>query len=336
MTTTTSSSNPQGTMPMLRAVVILALVAALAPAHAEAAVSGLIASGIVTAHNTLRTAAGVHNRINWDGGLASFAENRARTQAARCSLSHNGSGGKGENLAMGLATDLGSVLSMVGRWAAEGNHGFNHFTQMAWAQSTRVGCGLAEGCGRAYLACNYEPAGNMAGQTIWTGDVIPPPPPPPPAPKPVPKPAPAPAPKPAAAAPAAAAPKEEPKQEEEKPAPSPTSDAPSSTSTSATASGSSTPTLSPSGDQEKNAFDVAPAAATSSQGGKTNGGSSSGGDLINHDGAASAAAGSKDTTRVSLASDHLLVLSGRAESLQGPQSAAAAVAVVVALVAALM
>ncbi|KNE54531.1 hypothetical protein AMAG_00501 [Allomyces macrogynus ATCC 38327] len=332
MTTTTSSSNPQGTVPVLRAVAILALVAALAPAHAEAAVSGLIASGIVTAHNTLRTAAGVHNRINWDGGLASFAENRARTQAAQCSLSHNGSGGKGENLAMGLATDLGSVLSMVGRWAAEGNHGFNHFTQMAWAQSTRVGCGLAEGCGRAFLACNYEPAGNMAGQTIWTGDVIPPPPPPPPAPKP----APAPAPKPAPAAAPAAAPKDEPKKDEEKPAPSPTSDAPSSTSASATASESSTPTPSPSGDQEKNAFDVAPAAATNSQGGKTNGGSSSGGDLINHDGAASAAAGSKDTTRVSLASDHLLALSGRAEPLTGPQSAVAAVAVVLAFVAALM
>ncbi|KNE56179.1 hypothetical protein AMAG_02013 [Allomyces macrogynus ATCC 38327] len=333
MTTTTPSSNPQGTMPMLRAVVILALVAALAPAHAESAVSGLIASGIVTAHNTLRTAAGVHNRINWDGGLASFAENRARTQAAQCSLSHNGSGGKGENLAMGLATDLGSVLSMVGRWAAEGNHGFNHFTQMAWAQSTRVGCGLAEGCGRAFLACNYEPAGNMAGQTIWTGDVIPPPPPPPPAPKP----APAPAPKPAAAAPAAA-PKEEPKKEEEKPSPSPTSDAPSSTSTSATSSESSTPTPSSSGDQEKNAFDVAPAAATSSQGGKTNGGSSSGGDLVNHDGTrASAAAGPKDMTRVSLASDHgLLVESGRAEPLKGSQSAVSVVAAVVALVAALM
>ncbi|KAJ3369132.1 hypothetical protein GGF31_005591 [Allomyces arbusculus] len=332
MTTTKASSNPQSTVPVLRAVVILVLVAALAPAHAEAAVSGLIASGIVTAHNTLRTAAGVHNRINWDGGLASFAENRARTQAAQCSLSHNGSGGKGENLAMGLATDLGSVLSMVGRWAAEGNHGFNHFTQMAWAQSTRVGCGLAEGCGRAFLACNYEPAGNMAGQTIWTGDVIPPPPPPPPAPKP----APAPAPKPAPAAAPAAAPQDEPKKDEEKPTPSPTSDAPSSTSTSASASESSTPTPSPSGDQEKNAFDVAPAAAKSSQGGKTNGGSSSGGDLINHDGAASAAAGSKDTTRVSLASDHLLVQSGRAEPLAVPQSAVAAVAVVLAFVVALM
>jgi len=39
-----------------------------------------------------------------------------------------------------------------------------HFTQVIWASTKTVGCGLAQCNGNDLLVCNYSPAGNYDGQ----------------------------------------------------------------------------------------------------------------------------------------------------------------------------
>ncbi len=41
-----------------------------------------------------------------------------------------------------------------------------YFTQVVWAMTLRVGCGKATGNdGNEYWVCNYDPAGNMDGES---------------------------------------------------------------------------------------------------------------------------------------------------------------------------
>jgi pathogenesis-related protein 1 len=42
-----------------------------------------------------------------------------------------------------------------------------HYTQVVWAATERVGCGLAQCAGLAFgatIVCNYSPAGNSGGR----------------------------------------------------------------------------------------------------------------------------------------------------------------------------
>ncbi|ETN86234.1 SCP-like protein [Necator americanus] len=41
------------------------------------------------------------------------------------------------------------------------------FTQMAWASSYMVGCGLARCSGSTFVVCRYYPRGNIIGQNIY-------------------------------------------------------------------------------------------------------------------------------------------------------------------------
>ena len=38
---------------------------------------------------------------------------------------------------------------------------------MIWAETKQVGCGIANGHGDEYLVCQYYPAGNMDGDTVY-------------------------------------------------------------------------------------------------------------------------------------------------------------------------
>lgn len=46
-----------------------------------------------------------------------------------------------------------------------------HYTQMLWAETTRIGCGylnyLKGSQYNVYLVCNYGPAGNMRGGKVY-------------------------------------------------------------------------------------------------------------------------------------------------------------------------
>jgi hypothetical protein len=44
-----------------------------------------------------------------------------------------------------------------------------HDTQMVWKKSTAVGFGIAEVNGGTVIVANYDPAGNIAGETPYYG-----------------------------------------------------------------------------------------------------------------------------------------------------------------------
>uniref|UniRef100_A0A0K8SHI0 SCP domain-containing protein n=1 Tax=Lygus hesperus TaxID=30085 RepID=A0A0K8SHI0_LYGHE len=48
---------------------------------------------------------------------------------------------------------------------------YNHFSQIVWATTHKIGCGEIEYTSRGnnmrYLACNYGPAGNERGQPMY-------------------------------------------------------------------------------------------------------------------------------------------------------------------------
>ena len=46
-----------------------------------------------------------------------------------------------------------------------------HYTQLVWAESTKLGCGAIKyeegGYNKLYLICNYGPAGNMLTAAVY-------------------------------------------------------------------------------------------------------------------------------------------------------------------------
>jgi hypothetical protein len=142
-------------------------------------------ASILATHNEARCAvtpaAASMPAMQWDGLLAQVAQNHAnagvfthnplRTQAY---LELGGSGSVGENLAISPSGPGGANL-----WVDEGTGyvlgpldtsdviSFGHYTQVIWAASTKIGCGVANisaPISGRFLVCNYAPAGNFGGQ----------------------------------------------------------------------------------------------------------------------------------------------------------------------------
>jgi pathogenesis-related protein 1 len=44
-------------------------------------------------------------------------------------------------------------------------HACGHYTQVVWRNTKEIGCGKAECGDRAIVVCNYDPPGNVMGQT---------------------------------------------------------------------------------------------------------------------------------------------------------------------------
>ncbi|GAV27995.1 hypothetical protein PMKS-001463 [Pichia membranifaciens] len=148
-----------------------------APSSTDSSGSGGsdFASQILAEHNAKRALHGVSN-LSWDDTLASYAQNYADSYDCSGTLTHSG-GQYGENLALGYTT-TGSVDA----WYSEGN-GYNygsgcsvydHFTQVIWESTTKVGCGFKQ-CDSywgTYIICSYDPAGNFVGKC--DSQVVPP------------------------------------------------------------------------------------------------------------------------------------------------------------------
>ena len=122
----------------------------------------------------------------WDNDL----EKIASEFAAKCIVAHNPDRHKaakkfdwvGENIAWGTGScgdkDCGDVYEGVKRWFTE-SKSYDYksgecsgkctlYTQMAWWESNKLGCG-ARKCGdRTILVCNYAPGGNYVGQRPYT------------------------------------------------------------------------------------------------------------------------------------------------------------------------
>jgi len=143
-------------------------------------------AGIVAKHNTLRAGVGV-GPLQWDDALAASAQAWAnackQADGPTGLLDHNANRSKGhpwyvgENVygSTGAATAQGAVNS----WAAEAKyythatntcaagHVCGDYTQLVWANSTHVGCGISTCPNLTYhstIVCDYGPGGNVGGE----------------------------------------------------------------------------------------------------------------------------------------------------------------------------
>jgi hypothetical protein len=144
--------------------------------------AGLV--GTTDAHNQVRAAHGIAPLV-WDPALAVIAQGWAEqcvdTQAPIGLIDHNPDRSDtypeyvGENIygSSGGATGTAAVAA----WASEEedyDYASNtcagvcgHYTQIVWADTTKVGCGIHTCPGLTYgssIVCNYGPGGNIGGQ----------------------------------------------------------------------------------------------------------------------------------------------------------------------------
>lgn len=132
--------------------------------------------GLTAAHNEARAAVGTNDLV-WSSSLATYAQAWANQLAANgCALQHRSGDAYGENLFW--KSNGATSAQVVAQWTAEKahyDHASNscsaqtcgHFTQVVWAGSTELGCGMAT-CGAAEVwVCNYAPQGNILGQSPY-------------------------------------------------------------------------------------------------------------------------------------------------------------------------
>lgn len=141
---------------------------------------------IVRAHNTWRRRAGVPP-LGWSADLAARAQTRASYLAGHgCGIEHGPlPADVGENVcgvgpltAKGQKNEFSVVTAtwIVDAWGAESadysperdacapNRHCGHYTQIVWATTREVGCGMAvcPTLGQVWV-CNYRPRGNVRG-----------------------------------------------------------------------------------------------------------------------------------------------------------------------------
>jgi pathogenesis-related protein 1 len=137
-------------------------------------------TALVAAHNDWRAR---YNSppVVWDDTVAAVAQDWANQIAASGSFDHRPDNQYGENMFMGTSGAYGPN-DVVDDWGNE-NANYDipsltcmadatcgHFTQLVWATTVRIGCGKATGPdGNDYWVCDYDPAGNMDGQSPFAG-----------------------------------------------------------------------------------------------------------------------------------------------------------------------
>ncbi|XP_064470117.1 scoloptoxin SSD976-like [Ornithodoros turicata] len=147
---------------------------------------------IIELHNMLRNRLAAGNlpgfppaanmlRLEYDGEVARLAQVHSQS----CIFQHgcNGCGNMGQFVGQNLyLAPRGTWTNALNTWwdeykrtnsAIVRSYVFSasngHFTQMAWARTTKVGCGATD-CprlGGRYMVCNYSPGGNIIRQPIY-------------------------------------------------------------------------------------------------------------------------------------------------------------------------
>ncbi len=146
------------------------------PADPPRTISDAEAQQILKAHNSARSNVGVAP-LQWSAAVSKYAQEWATYLALEndCHVQHRENRPYGENLYWNSGGAVPSTV--VSAWTVEAanyNHADNscngicgHYTQVVWANTTKVGCGVAA-CGNAEVwVCNYDPPGNYYGQSPY-------------------------------------------------------------------------------------------------------------------------------------------------------------------------
>ncbi|EFO91078.1 hypothetical protein CRE_21682 [Caenorhabditis remanei] len=138
-----------------------------------------VATGTYSVNGTVKPTCSNMRKMSWDSTLATSAQTYANT----CPTTHSNSAGIGENLYMRTTSANIGGLDVYGGaasvaweqefqkfgWASNYfdmplfNTGIGNATQMAWAKTNLVGCGVkncgkdASGMNRVSVVCHYKP-----------------------------------------------------------------------------------------------------------------------------------------------------------------------------------
>jgi len=152
---------------------ILLLMAAVGAAQVPGAVT--VEREMLSRHNAVRARAGVLP-LRWSQRLAAQAQDWADELIARGRFFHRPATPFGENI-FEIRGASAAPAQVVDDWAAE-SHDYDyasntcadvcgHFTQIVWAGTKEVGCGVARNAFREVWVCNYDPPGNIVGRRPW-------------------------------------------------------------------------------------------------------------------------------------------------------------------------
>jgi pathogenesis-related protein 1 len=138
---------------------------------------------LLASHNEARGEVGVAP-LEWSDRLATYAQAWADHLASTSRrMEHRPRSGRwkqehGENLFMGTAGYFG-VADAVAAWEREKSayngrtidqsnvYACGHYTQLVWGNTKRIGCAKVECAGNVIIVCNYDPPGNVLGQTPY-------------------------------------------------------------------------------------------------------------------------------------------------------------------------
>ncbi|XP_021745543.1 pathogenesis-related protein 1C-like [Chenopodium quinoa] len=145
---------------------------------------GSLSHEFLLAHNNVRAKYGMPPLI-WDKRLAHYARRHASKLVGNCSMVHS-VGQYGENLFWGKLEHW-TPSRIVEDWAKESEFfdlkggkctkdwtECGHFTQIIWADTTRVGCNRLKcvGSNKGYIGiCNYDPPGNVVNQSPFIRNI---------------------------------------------------------------------------------------------------------------------------------------------------------------------
>ncbi|KAI5002299.1 hypothetical protein ZWY2020_026949 [Hordeum vulgare] len=136
--------------------------------------------------NAARAGVGV-GMLSWDSAVAAYAQGYADKRKGDCRQVPSG-GPYGENIFQGGSDISWTVSDALFSWLGEKQYydcasnmcrkgqACGEYTQLVWANSTRVGCAsvTCQG-GGTFITCNYDPPGNLAGERPYVGCAAPPP-----------------------------------------------------------------------------------------------------------------------------------------------------------------
>ena len=138
---------------------------------------------LLASHNRARAEVGIAPVV-WSSTLAIYAQEWANHLASTSGrMEHRPHWGKwkqehGENLFIGTAGYYGLADAVAAwereKWVYDGRavdesnvHAFGHYTQLIWRNTRRIGCAKVECAGNVIVVCNYDPPGNVLGQTPY-------------------------------------------------------------------------------------------------------------------------------------------------------------------------
>ncbi|CAN6251525.1 unnamed protein product [Urochloa humidicola] len=161
-------------LPVAAAMVLAAAAAIVVDAQDSA-------QGFLDLQNAARAEVGVAP-LSWHDTVAAYARTFAAERKGDCALVHS-RGPYGENLFWGSAGANWTAADAVSSWVAEkrsyncsdnscgGASVCGHYTQVVWANTTRVGCATVTCDGRkgTFIVCEYDPPGNFVGQRPYAG-----------------------------------------------------------------------------------------------------------------------------------------------------------------------